>query len=260
MRLKEIIKKINIDYPEEIAMSFDNTGFNIGDDEDIINNILVCLDVDMGAINKAKEKNCNLIISHHPLTFNSYKDITTDINSKRIKEVIKNNINLYSIHTNFDMNINKGMSKLVFDEIGFKNIRKQYCINEIIYKKKKYGMGICFELSKSMDLDTLYSKALINLNIDNEKTSIYKVNNSIKRVCIMPGSGKSDVDYVIKNKFDLYITSDLSHNDILDLVDSNISYINLTHYGLEKVFVDFMSRYLSKFYNKNKIYKYFSNM
>ena len=115
-------------------------------------------------------------------------------------------------------------------------------------------------LSKSMDLDTLYSKALINLNIDNEKTSIYKVNNSIKRVCIMPGSGKSDVDYVIKNKFDLYITSDLSHNDILDLVDSNISYINLTHYGLEKVFVDFMSRYLSKFYNKNKIYKYFSNM
>lgn len=260
MRLKEIIKKINIDYPEEIAMDFDNTGLNIGDDEDNINNILVCLDVDMGAIKKAMDNKCNLIVSHHPLTFNSFKDITTDINSKRIKEVIKNNINLYSVHTNFDMNINKGMSKLVFDEIGFKNSRKHSCIDEIIYKKRKYGMGICFELFKSMDIDALYNKAIINLNLDNKKTSIYKVKDSIKKICIMPGSGRSDVNYVIKNKFDLYITSDLSHNDILDLVDSNISYINLTHYGLEKVFVDYMSKYLSKIYNKNKIYKYYSNM
>ena len=260
MKIKELIKKINIDYPEEIALDFDNTGFNIGDDNEDIDNILVCLDVDMGAIKEAINKKCNLIISHHPLTFNSYKNITIDINSKRIKEVIKNDINLYSIHTNFDMNINKGMSKLVFDKLGFKNVKNISHIDEIIYKKKKYGMGICFDSSKIVFIDDLYKDFIKKLNLDDKKTALYKIKDSIKRICIMPGSGRSDVSFVIKNKFDLYITSDLSHNDILDLVDSNINYINLTHYGLEKVFVDYMSTYINKIIKKNKIYKYFSNM
>ena len=260
MKIYELIKKLNIDYPEEIALSFDNTGFNIGDDGEEIKSILVCLDVDMGAIKEAKEKNCNLIISHHPLTFNSYKNITSDINSKRIKEVIKNNINLYSMHTNFDMNLKNGMSKLVFDKLGFKNAKNISHIDEIVYKKKKYGMGICFELNKPIDMDSLYNKTTKILGLDEKKTSIYKVKDNVKKICIMPGSGRSDVYYVIKNKFDLYITSDLSHNDILDLVDSNINYINLTHYGLEKIFVEFMSKYISKIIKKNKVYIYYSNM
>ena len=260
MKINELVKKINLEYPEEIALDFDNTGLNIGDDEEVINNILVCLDVDMGAINEAKKNACNLIISHHPLTFNSYKNITIDINSKRIKEAIKNNINLYSMHTNFDMNITKGMSKLVFDKLGFKNVKNISYIDELIYKKKKYGMGICFDLTKSIDIEELYYKAIKKLNLDDKKTTLYKVKNNVKRICMMPGSGRSDVGYVIKNKFDLYITSDLSHNDILDLVDSNINYINLTHYGLEKVFVEFISKYLNKIVKKNKIYEYYSNM
>ena len=123
MKIYELLKKLNIDYPEDIALGFDNTGFNIGDDEEEIKNVLICLDVDMGAIKEAKDNNCNLIISHHPLTFNSYKNITIDINSKRIKEVIKNNINLYRMHTNFDMNLKYGiksnyiLSDLVIDQV-----------------------------------------------------------------------------------------------------------------------------------------------
>ena len=260
MRIKELIKKLNIDYPEEIALSFDNTGLNIGNPNEEIRNILVCLDVDMGSIKEAKDKNCNLIISHHPLTFNSYKNITTDINSLRIREVILNDINLYSMHTNFDMNIKKGMSKLVFDKLEFNNAKNISYIDEIIYKKKKYGMGICFELAKAIDMEGLYIKSLKKLELDDKRTALYKVKNSVKKICIMPGSGRSDVGFVIKNNFDLYITSDLSHNDILDLVDSNINYINFTHYGLEKVFVEYMSKYLSKVIKKNKIYTYYSKM
>ena len=260
MKIYELLKKLNIDYPEDIALGFDNTGFNIGDDEEEIKNVLICLDVDMGAIEEAKDNNCNLIISHHPLTFNSYKNITIDINSKRIKEVIKNNINLYSMHTNFDMNLKYGMSKLVFDKLGFKNVKNISHIDEMIYKKKKYGMGICFELSKAIYIEDFYIKSIKNLELDDKKTSIYKVKDNVKKICIMPGSGRSDVGYVIKNKFDLYITSDLSHNDILDLVDSNINYINLTHYGLEKVFVEFVSKHISKIIKKNKVYTYYSKM
>ena len=64
----------------------------------------------------------------------------------------------------------------------------------------------------------------------------------------------------VYNNYDLYITSDLSHNDILDLSDEGISYMNLTHYGLEKVFVNYMEKYIKKLINNKKVYTYFSNM
>lgn len=260
MKIRDLIKKINIDYPEEVALDFDNTGFNIGDIDEEIKSVLICLDVDMGAINEAKNNGCNLIISHHPLTFNSYKNITSDTNSKRIKEVIKNDINLYSMHTNFDMNIEKGMSKLVIDSLKLKNISKKTCIDGIKYKNKKYGMGIGFTLKNKIDINTLYDIAIKNLGLDKDKTAIYRNKTAIKKILIMPGSGRSDVNYAIYNNYDLYITSDLSHNDILDLSDEGISYMNLTHYGLEKVFVNYMEKYIKKLINDKKVYTYFSNM
>lgn len=260
MEINKLIKKINNDYPEIIAMDFDNTGLNIGDDSEKITGIIVCLDVDMGAIDLAIKNNANLILSHHPITFNSYKNITKDINSKRIRKIIRNGINCYSMHTNFDLNIEKGMTKLVLDKFTFKNIKNKYYFDEIKYNNKKYGIGIGFSLTKKIDIYNLYKEAIKSFNLDMNRTALYKFNDSVKNIAIAPGSGRSEVKEVIEKKYDLFITSDLSHNDILDLKDSGISYINLTHYGIEKVFVDYMEKYINKFDKKLKVYKYYSNM
>lgn len=49
---------------------------------------------------------------------------------------------------------------------------------------------------------------------------------------------------MISEGADCLITSDLKHNQILDLKESGISYIDATHYGLEKIFVLEMEKYL----------------
>ena len=104
MKCIEIIKHIEQWAPKEIAWEKDNVGLQVGSFEREIKNILLCLDVTPAVIDQAIKKSCNLIISHHPLLFKSLKKISTDndYRSGIIENLIKNDITLYSAHTNLD--------------------------------------------------------------------------------------------------------------------------------------------------------------
>ena len=66
---------------------------------------------------------CNLIISHHPLIFKGYKSITgKDYVERCILKAIKNDIVIYSAHTNLD-NVPGGVNFKIAEKIGLKNVR-----------------------------------------------------------------------------------------------------------------------------------------
>lgn len=125
MKCIEIIKYLEQWAPKEIAWEKDNVGLQIGSYEREIKNILLCLDVSPAVIDEAVRKSCNFIISHHPLLFHSLKKISTDndYRSRTIEKLIKNDITLYSAHTNLDFT-REGVSfqlaeKLELREIDF---------------------------------------------------------------------------------------------------------------------------------------------
>ncbi|HMN48381.1 MAG TPA: Nif3-like dinuclear metal center hexameric protein [Ignavibacteriaceae bacterium] len=104
MRCDKIIKIIEDWAPKSIAWEKDNVGLQIGSLRREVKNILLCLDVDEKVVDEANRKNCNLIISHHPLLFRSLKKLDTDRDRKSriIEKLIKKDITLYSAHTNLD--------------------------------------------------------------------------------------------------------------------------------------------------------------
>jgi dinuclear metal center YbgI/SA1388 family protein len=104
MRCDKIIKIIEDWAPKSIAWEKDNVGLQVGSLRREVKNILLCLDVDENVVDEARRKNCNLIISHHPLLFRSLKklDIVNDKKSRIIEKLIKKDITLYSAHTNLD--------------------------------------------------------------------------------------------------------------------------------------------------------------
>lgn len=104
MTCGEIFKYIENWAPKEIAWNKDNTGLQVGSTERKVKNILLSLDLSMNIIDEAIRKDCNIIITHHPLLFNSIKkiDTTKDKNSLLIEKLIKNDITLFSAHTNLD--------------------------------------------------------------------------------------------------------------------------------------------------------------
>ena len=104
MRCDKIIKIIEDWAPKSIAWEKDNVGLQVGSLHREVKNILLCLDVSEKVVDQAIKRNCNLIISHHPLLFTPLKKIDTkkDKTSSIIEKLIKKDITLYSAHTNLD--------------------------------------------------------------------------------------------------------------------------------------------------------------
>jgi len=124
MKCREVIKFIEDWAPVEIAWERDNVGLQVGNTERKLKNIMLSLDLTQQVIDQAIKENCNLIITHHPVLFNRINKIDTTGNriSRLIESAIKNNINLYSAHTNLDFT-KDGVSYQLAKKLKLKNIR-----------------------------------------------------------------------------------------------------------------------------------------
>lgn len=124
MTCSKIFKYIEDWAPKEIAWNKDNIGLQIGSAEREIKNILLSLDLNMKVVDEAIRKDCNLIITHHPLLFNPLRkiNIDSDLTSKLIEKLIKHDITLFSAHTNFDFT-KDGVSFQLAKTVGLENIK-----------------------------------------------------------------------------------------------------------------------------------------
>jgi len=121
---KEIIQQLEQWAPKGIAWEKDNVGLQVGNLQTKVKNILLSLDLSDKVIEAAKKDKCNLIITHHPLLFQPLKSLnfTNTRNSKMIETLIKNDITLYSAHTNLDFT-KEGVSYQLARKLGLINIR-----------------------------------------------------------------------------------------------------------------------------------------
>lgn len=104
MKCIDIIKFIDDWAPKKIAWEKDNVGLQVGNSNSKVKNILLALDLNEKVIDDAIKNNCNFIFTHHPILFHPLKTIDTcrDKTAKLIELLIKNNITVYSAHTNLD--------------------------------------------------------------------------------------------------------------------------------------------------------------
>jgi len=115
MKLNKIIQSLEEWAPSIYQESYDNSGLIIGDINSEISGCLITLDCTEEVVDEAINKNCNLIISHHPILFKSINKINfNNWESRVIKKSIKNDINIYALHTNLD-NVYSGVNKKICD-------------------------------------------------------------------------------------------------------------------------------------------------
>lgn len=75
MEIKDLLYMLKEKYPLELQEEWDNSGLQFGNINRKLENVMISLDLEIGAIEKAIENNCNLIITHHPYLFNATKRI-----------------------------------------------------------------------------------------------------------------------------------------------------------------------------------------
>ena len=123
MKIKEIVNALEIFAPLPLQDGFDNAGLQIGLTDAEATGALLCLDVTEAVVDEAITLGYNLIVSHHPLIFKGYKSITgRDYVERCILKAIKNDIVIFSMHTNLD-NAPQGVNFKIAEIIGLKNLR-----------------------------------------------------------------------------------------------------------------------------------------
>lgn len=123
MKLKELCSYLDAVVPLSFQEDYDNSGLQIGQIDKDISSALVTLDVTEQVMDEAIRKGCGVIVSHHPLIFTGIKMLTGKSQTDSvIYKAIKNDVAVYSAHTNLDM-ISNGVSKRMAQKIGLVNVR-----------------------------------------------------------------------------------------------------------------------------------------
>ena len=100
MTISEITNYLETLAPLSLQENYDNSGLIVGNKNDTVSGILVCLDSLEAIVEEAIQINCNLIIAHHPIIFSGIKKLNGNNYIERtIIKAIKNNIAIYAIHT-----------------------------------------------------------------------------------------------------------------------------------------------------------------
>ena len=118
----EVIQLMGELAPTGLAEDWDNVGMQVGDGSQEVENVLLALDFNQEVLEEAVEKNCQLIITHHPFIFNGIKSIDAQNQSgKLIFELIRNDISLFSAHTNLDI-AESGLNDYLIEKLDVENI------------------------------------------------------------------------------------------------------------------------------------------
>ncbi|SDR05364.1 Nif3-like dinuclear metal center hexameric protein [Flagellimonas zhangzhouensis] len=121
MTVNDITKVLEELAPLAHAEDFDNVGLLVGNPNMEVNGVLVTLDTLENVVDEAIEKNCNLIVSFHPIIFKGLKKLTGSNYVERVViKAIANNIAIYSMHTALD-NSKMGVNAKICEVLGLEN-------------------------------------------------------------------------------------------------------------------------------------------
>ena len=225
-RVKDIIKIMEEFAPINLKEDFDNVGLMVGDKEKEVKKILLSLDCTLEVIEEAKEKDIDLIITHHPLLFRKPSSITTDtLTGKKIIELIKNDISLYSSHTNLD-SASGGLNETIVNILGYES--KELIEVNRNARNENEGLGRIIKLDKEISLDDLVKQVKEKLNINALK--IVKASENVKKIAVINGSGSSFFDMAYKKGADCIITGDTTYHFASDYKEMGVSIIDTGHF------------------------------
>jgi len=138
MKIQKLINYIEEFAPPAYQESYDNSGLIVGNANEKITGVILCLDSIEAVIDEAIEKGCNLVIAHHPIVFSGLKRFNGRNYIERVvMKAIKNDIAIYACHTNLD-NVQAGVNAKIAEKMGLINTQILAPKSKIIKKLSVY--------------------------------------------------------------------------------------------------------------------------
>lgn len=240
MRIDEIAKMIEADFPPSLAFEGDNAGLLIGDGEKEVKKILLTCDVDEGVVSEAAECGAELIVSHHPLMFFKTNRLTqADPEQRTIRLMIEKGIALYSAHTNLDAAAG-GLNDFMAELLGMGKTE----VVDVVKKDESavHGYGRAAKLDSPITLGELMDRVIGVFGADSVRYT-GETDRVVKKLAVNTGGGAGILNDAISLGCDVLITGDVKYNGFRDALERGMCIIDLMHYDSEHIVMDFFERY-----------------
>lgn len=205
----KITERIEIFAPSETQEDWDCSGWGINiEGYDEIRKIMLCLTVTEDVVKQAKEQNCDMIISHHPL-------FCVNCHSELVSESYAPQINVYCAHTNLDK-AQGGTTDTLIETLGLSKHKVK--IEHDFLRMIDYKTTI-------EDFNNLLKKISPNARIINNNTV-----KELNKIAFCAGSGSEFINDAKDLGADCLITGDLKFHTALD---SDIVVYDIGHFESE---------------------------
>lgn len=215
--VKNIYDYINSIAPFSQQEEWDNSGFLVGEYRKQVNSVVLALDCTREVVEYAKSVNADLLITHHPVIFNSVKSIEKDT---ALYELISNDIAVISAHTSYDKAVG-GINDTLAELLELDNT-----------KTLPNGYLVVGELKSEMSIDDFAQ--FVSNALDCHGLRYTDTDRLIKKVCVAGGACSEFMQDAIDNA-DCFVTGDLKYHEMLDASEKGFAVISAGHFETENL-------------------------
>lgn len=211
--------------PKEGAEHWDNVGHLVGRGEAPVSKVLVTLDITKAVIEEAAAWGAQLIVSHHPLIWDTYRHVTDAVfQQEKVILLLENKIAAICMHTNLDEAAD-GVDDTLVETLGLTSLGH--------LAESKVG-HIC-ELDEEMPLEAFLR--LVKDKLGANGLRYCDGGKPVKRIATGCGSCSEYLPQAVAAGCDTFITGDIKHDRWIDALGQGLSLIDAGHYSTENPIV-----------------------
>ncbi|SDK87400.1 dinuclear metal center protein, YbgI/SA1388 family [Nonomuraea maritima] len=237
MTLTDVIEMLEAAYPPARAESWDAVGLVAGDPAQQVRRVLFAVDPVATVADEALAWGADLIVTHHPLYLRGTTSVAaTTPKGRLVHTLIKNDIALYTAHTNADV-ANPGVSDALARAVGL--------VGDLVplqpFPDDPWrGLGRIGELPEQTTLDAFAARAAEGLpHTPGGLRVAGDPARPVRRVAVSGGAGDSLLAAAATAGVDVFLTADLRHHPASEFVESGgPALIDAAHWATEWPWLD----------------------
>ncbi len=259
--INKLLKLLNAISPFNQAEDWDNVGLMVGDPGQKVRGILLALDPTEVLLAECRIRNCNTVITHHPLIFHPLKNIRTDHPPGRLlATALKHEINVIACHTNLDALVG-GVSDILAQRLGLINLQPLQPLHSPQPSQRLQswsptasssstastncpGFGRIGELTNPMAGETFLVKLLDTLDLEAAPVA-GPLPTMVNRVAVCGGSGSDFAERARQTSADIYVSAEIKHAVARWAETHDFCVVDVGHYPSENPMIAQLAQLLT---------------
>ncbi len=214
--------------PEESALEGDPIGLLVDREGTEATKIGVCLDATPDAVRRAASAGVQLVIAHHPLIYRPLKRLGSDPVSVAVKMLVRSDIALYAMHTNWDA-APGGINDTLAECLELQDAQPLGTVGLARLPR----LGLLAAPRPLPDFARFVESALGCAETSALRVGGGDARRMVSRVAVCGGAGAELAEAVQAAGADAYVTSDVRHHEFWEAEARGLALLDAGHCATE---------------------------